>query len=379
MHQDPEKYLSWFIFRQIPLLGNLTCKTLIHKFKSPDAVFAATDSDLLKIKGVGRKSLRSIRSHSRFRDPALNELEKVDKTGAGIATLVEDHYPDLLKQIHDPPPVITYKGSLISRDTSPCISIVGSRRASHYGLNTASHLSGALSRMGFTIVSGMAKGIDSAAHKGALDSGKRTIAVLGSGLNRIYPRENRALFSDICKNGAVLSEFFLDTEPFGRNFPIRNRIIAGMSTGTLVVEAEKKSGSLITARLAAEYNREVFAVPGSVKSQKSQGTHALLKQGARLVENEMDVLDELGHFVHVKSPGNKDKGKKNMPVMDKFHGIIYKMLDPYPRHIDWIVNTSKLESAKVASVLLELELKGLVLRHPGNFYSISEELNWQNP
>jgi DNA processing protein len=258
----------------------------------------------------------------------------------------------------------------------PCISIVGSRAASTYGLRAARRLACGLADKGFCIVSGMARGIDTAAHLGALDSTGKTIAVLGSGLKKIYPWENRHLFNRIQQQGAVISEFKLDTDPFPYNFPIRNRIIAGLSCGTIVVEAARKSGSLITARLAAEYNREVFAVPGSIMSQKSQGTHYLLKQGAKLVESEADVIEELSHLVHQQRDHepdhtlNLDK-HKSLQIKDPAQITILRQLDAYPRHIDQIIDASRMASDAVSAILLELELMGMVTHHPGNNFSLS--------
>jgi len=216
------------------------------------------------------------------------------------------------------------------------------------------------------------------AHRGALKAKGKTIAVLGSGLNKIYPRENTSLFHSIAETGTVFSEFKVNTKPLPTNFPIRNRIIAGLSCGTIVVEAAKRSGSLITARLATEYNREVFAVPGSIKSKKSEGTHALLKQGAKLVETEMDIIDELHHFIHEKKenltprplqkqkPPHYKSGKQNK-------SFIIEFLEPYPVHLDVLIEKSGMPSSQVTSQLLDLEFEGRVNRHQGNYYSISEE------
>lgn len=373
MDSDLEKYLPWFILKEIPFLGNRVCSRLLLEFKTPEDILSAPESALRRVKGISEKILTGIRHHSRYQKAARDEIAALCSRNARITVLDQEDYPALLRQIPDPPPVITYIGSIHDLNTRPCISVVGSRNATAYGLNTARHLSGQLVRAGVVVVSGMARGIDSAAHQGALDARGTTIAVLGSGLAKIYPRENRTLFSRIGETGAVLSEFKVASAPLGRNFPVRNRIIAGLSLGTIVVEAEKKSGSLITARLAAEFNREVFAVPGSIQSRKSEGTHALLKQGAKLVENEMDILDELHQFVHMETLEPAVKPKKNGPGMDKEASIIYKMLDPYPRHIDQILETSRMESGKVLAILLDLELQGLVLRHPGNYYSVLEE------
>lgn len=370
-----DKYLAWFILREIPFLGNSLVKRLISEFTTPVALLNASDKALKSIEGIPAKVISAIQDHGRYHQKAMDELAKVQDRSLKIVTLTDADYPLLLREIIDPPPILTYDGRLDS--LSPCISIVGSRKATTYGLNTAEHLASRLAKYGLTIVSGMARGIDSAAHIGALNSGGATIAVLGSGLNKIYPRENKDLYKRIRNNGAVLSEFKLDAPPLPGHFPVRNRIIAGLSTGTVVVEAAKRSGSLITARLSNEYNREVFAVPGSIGSSKSRGTHALLKQGAKLVETHMDIIDELHQFIH-HEPGYPlplkaiVKGKKSS-VMDKDQTLVYKHLDPYPKHIDIIINSTGMESSNVTATLLDMELSGLIVRHPGNFFSITEE------
>jgi DNA processing protein len=383
--------LPWFILKEIPDLGNGTTKRLIDRFLSPEKVLAAPECELKKVRGLSIRAIKGIQGYQRYQSSAQAELDLIYSHKIKIVTLTDPSYPPLLKQINDPPPYLTYVGSL---DTdAPCISIVGSRNATAYGLNTAQDLAAAMAAAGFQVVSGLARGIDTAAHRGALKADGKTIAVLGSGLNRIYPKENRALFSSIKGTGTIMSEFKLNSKPFPYNFPIRNRVIAGLSTGTLVVEAEQRSGSLITARLAGEYNREVFAVPGSVRSAKSRGTHSLLKQGAKLVETEMDMIDELYHYIHVhrqpefrpksqppcriltvkKSVAPGKNKEKNRPLMDNEQGLVYKHLDPYPKHIDKIIESARMDSGLVTATLLDLELKGLVQRHPGNYYSLSEE------
>ena len=374
MHHAFETYLPWFILREIPFVGNTVYKRLIGHLGSAADVLAASKQQLQSIHGVGPKIVNGILNHTDYAGAAQKELEAVLKHQYKIVTLTDPRYPPLLSEIPDPPPILTYLGHLDNQ--SPCLSIVGSRKATVYGLNTAKDLSSRLSRTGFQIVSGLARGIDAMAHKGALNANKKTIAVLGSGLNKIYPRENKRLFDAIASTGTVFSEFKIDSDPIAANFPVRNRIIAGLSCGTLVVEAAKKSGSLITARLAGEYNREVFAVPGSIASSRSQGTHSLLKQGAKLVEDELDIVDELGQFVHVSGPGRPDEKRmsenKNNPCKEKTSHI-FDFLEPYPVHIDSLIKRSRMESSTVAAQLIDLELSGRVLRHPGNYYSISEE------
>ncbi|MCG8567750.1 MAG: DNA-processing protein DprA [Desulfobacterales bacterium] len=359
------------ILKEIPKLGIRSLNRLLTRFESPERILSATEEELVRVDGLKSAPIQGIRNHKEFIPAARKELKRALDSGIKLVTLPDPHYPALLKKIDDPPPILYYKGTLEKQ--LPCIAMVGSRRATAYGLNTARQLSKQLADKGLVIVSGMARGIDTAAHQGALDAGGRTLAILGSGLKKIYPKENKNLFNEIVKTGAVISEFKLDTDPFPYNFPARNRIIAGLSCGTVVVEAAQKSGSLITARLSAEYNREVFAVPGSIKSKKSQGTHALLKQGAKLVENETDVLDEISHFVEISDSPLKQIPEPNRLVLDKEGKTVYQLLDPYPRHIDQIIEAAPLDSATVGAVLLELELQGYVQQHPGNYFSTSEE------
>ncbi|MCP4022764.1 MAG: DNA-protecting protein DprA [Desulfobacteraceae bacterium] len=371
-----EKYLPWFTLRQIPSLGYCSYKRLIDRFGTPENILSASPKELKTIPRISSKALDGIKTYQPFQNNAKEELISIFHQGIKITTLNDASYPKLLCTIHDPPPVLTYYGEL--NNDCPPISIVGSRNATSYGLNTAQNLACNLGSKGFCIVSGMARGIDSAAHRGCLKAQAKTIAVLGSGLNKIYPAENKTLFSHIIKSGAVVSEFPIDADPVAANFPIRNRIIAGISAGTIVVEAAKRSGSLITARLAADYNREVFAVPGSIRSQKSQGTHSLLKQGAKLVENEMDIIDELHHMIHAESKESAPKPlqKQSIDPQNKVttkENTILNTLDPYPKHIDLIIDACGIDSAAVSSGLLELELQGIVERHQGNYFSISKE------
>jgi len=344
------------------------------EFKTPEKILSATKDQLKAIDKISAKVINNIVNHRKFQDAAKKELELVLNKKIKIVAVTDPLYPMLLKEIPDPPPFLTYLGKL--DNNSPDISVVGSRNATSYGLSTSQNLSYKLAIKGFQIVSGLARGIDAMAHKGALNAKGKTIAVMGSGLNKIYPRENRHLFHNIAEKGAIFSEFKVNTEPFPKNFPIRNRIIAGLSCGCIIVEAAQRSGSLITARLANEYNREVFAVPGSIISKKSQGTHSLLKQGAKLVENEMDIIDELHHFIHIKKNDQKSSTQKKPTSVDNIKSDQYKIikfLEPYPVHIDVLIEKSKIEPSKVTSQLLDLELQGRVIRQQGDYYSIPEE------
>ncbi|WP_321493209.1 DNA-processing protein DprA [uncultured Desulfobacter sp.] len=373
MSPCPDTYLPWFILLELPGLSPRVIKKLIHYFGTPEAILKASRTQLLSLPDpISSGAIKSLLGHKEFKPDAQNRLAQARDCGHRIMVLTDPDYPALLKEIPDPPALLFHDGTF--DPNKPCISIVGSRNATRYGMDTASYLARRLTDLGFTIVSGMALGIDTAAHNGALENEiGQTLAVLGSGLDHIYPRHNRPLYNRIIKQGAVISEYFPDTAPLPGNFPQRNRIIAGLSCGTVVVEAAQKSGSLITARLSGEYNREVFAVPGSIKSSQSRGTHHLIKQGAHLIENEMDIIDELSQFVHAAGTSPLQEPAKNKPAMDKIQTIVYKHLDLYPGQIDHITASSGLTSAQVSAALLDLELSGLIVRHPGNKFSILEE------
>ena len=372
---DPlDKYLAWLALKRIPGVGNYLYKAFLGTFGSPDNVFTASVTELLKIPKIKNRSINAIIKNKKYFEEAERELDIIKKRQVKIVTFNDVHYPVLLKEIHDPPPILTYFGVL--DNSYPCISIVGSRNATSYGLYSSEKLGYNLAKKGFQIVSGMARGIDTQAHKGALNAKGRTYAILGSGLNNIYPAENRSLFNKISENGAVISEFDMNQFPDSKNFPIRNRIIAGISAGTCVVEAAKRSGSLITARLAGEYCREVYAVPGSINSKKSQGTHYLLKQGAKLVENDNDIIEELNHFVHKAKTENikKKQSKTLFPNQDNTINInILKNLDPYPAHIDTLVEKSGLDTKILLPALLNLELDGKIKQFNGKYFSKIEE------
>ena len=247
------------------------------------------------------------------------------------------------------------------------IAIVGSRNPTTYGMKVAEEFGQGLARRRFGVVSGMARGIDSAAHWGCLGGHGFTLAILGTGIDIIYPGSNTKLFHHISQAGAVISEFPLGTPPEPRNFPIRNRIISGLSRGVLVVEATKKSGSLITASLALEQGRDVFAVPGSVNSFKSRGCHYLIKQGATLVENSDDILDELGFNYQFISKPDTFK-EKYLPPLDASEKLLYDLIGDFPTHIDVIARESHLESAVVSSTLMRMELKGMIRQLPGKMF-----------
>ena len=300
-------------------------------------------------------------------DPDV-ELSKAEKCGARIITYMDPSYPRLLKEIHHPPMLLYLKGKNIPLNSS-FIAIVGSRIPTYYGVKTAENIGMGLARRRVGVVSGLAKGIDSAAHRGCLRGDGFTIAVLGTGIDRVYPASNKKLLGQIMESGAVISEFPLGTPPEPKNFPIRNRIISGLSKGVVVVEATKKSGSLITASCALDQGREVFAVPGSVESFKSTGTHYLIKQGAKLIENADDILDEVGLSYKYTRDADVLRGISNKPPqMDESERKIYEIIGDYPMHIDQIVRIGEMDAGEVLSILLRMELNGFVKQLPGKMF-----------
>jgi DNA processing protein len=368
-----EKILPWLHVKSVPGIGNHLFKRLIDRFGSPEAVLQASDAELFKVDGVTPRTVTALRSQ-RVPDGARAEIDEALRRGFRLIPLTHADYPSLLREIPDPPPLL-----YVSGDLSLCerpIAVVGSRHATPYGVAMAEQLGSDLASLGFTVVSGMALGIDAAAHAGALGGRGRTVAVLGSGLSKIYPPQHLRLFERISASGAVLSEFPLAAEPEAHHFPIRNRVISGMSLGTVVVEAGKNSGSLITARLAAEQNREVFAVPGSIQSFKSMGTHTLIKQGAKLVENAQDIVSELGHFLADRAPGS---GRSPAPPREKGHPLteeeteVCRALGPYPLHIDELVRKLAMDAGRLSGILLQLELKGIVTQQAGKLFSAADD------
>jgi DNA processing protein len=368
----PEKWFPWFALKSIPGIGNIIFKRLIHRFSAPEKVFAAPIPELSRISGISESLAFRIISF-KFEEAIKKEIDQVIAKGFHIVTFSDIDYPPLLRHIPDPPPYLYVSGKLCPQSHN--IAVVGSRNPTAYGISATKRLSENLAILGLTIVSGMARGIDSAAHKGALSGNGKTIAILGSGLGKIYPPENRKLFDQISENGAVISEFSIQSPPEAHHFPIRNRIISGMSLGTVVVEAAKKSGSLITARLAAEQNREVFAVPGSIHSFKSCGTNSLIKQGAKLVENAQDIIEELSPQIKenlecLSNDAYLDNQVKVLPKLNPDEQIVLNHLENYPIHVDELVRKTSIAPGKVLGILLKLELEGIAQQLPGKCFSL---------
>jgi len=346
-------------------IGPRLRKALLSRFGSPAAVLAAPPSELRTVSGIGPKLSRAI-SAARSEVDAEAELELCRRHNIEVLSDGDDDYPRALREIEDPPGILFTRGTFAPQDAL-AIAIVGSRHGTHYGLVQAERLAASLARAGLTIVSGLARGIDAAAHRGALDAGGRTVAVLGSGLLNIYPPEHAALADEVAAHGVLLSEAPPRSAPLSGTFPQRNRIISGISLGVVVVEASTTSGALITARHAMEQGRDVFAVPGRVDSRTSHGCHRLIRDGAKLVETADDVLEELGPLVAAatKADGHAIHHPAEL-LLNELEQQVIAQIGSDPCTIDEVIRTSGLGAAQVLSTLSALEMRRLIRRLGGN-------------
>jgi DNA processing protein len=308
-----------------------------------------------------------------FESALEQELNLVERTGVRVITIEEEEYPENLKNIYDPPILLYVLGGFQAEDRFG-LAVIGSRRATHYGKKVADSFAHNLVKAGFAIISGMARGIDSIAHRAALQYGGRTIAVLGSGLNVVYPPENHGLMQQIAENGAVISEFPMNTPPERYNFPVRNRIISGLGLGCLVVEAGERSGTSITVNCALEQGREVFAVPGPITSFSSKGTNHSIKQGAKLTQNIEDIIEELVPQVEglakYLAGWNESYKSPTKPIrLTEEEKLVYNAVGEDPRHIDEIIQTVGIAAGKTLGILMTLETKGAVTQTPGKLFS----------
>ena len=375
MSYDTLKY--WLALKFIEDIGNVTYIHLIDAFGSPRNVFHAPVNTLTKVPRITRKIASDIKGFSNW-EKVEKEYDLAEKSNVSILTSQSPLYPQGLLNIYDYPPLLYVKGTLSEKDIY--ISVVGSRIASTYGKFTTERLCRELAFKGITIVSGMARGIDSAAHRGSLSGNGRTVAVLGSGIDVIYPPENKELYDKIASNGAVITEFPFSTLPKGPHFPARNRIISGMSLGVVVVEASEKSGSLITARTALEQGREVFAVPGSIDSPGTKGTHKLIRDGAKLIENVYDILEEILPQIEGRTdPPSSADSTESGPLRSSDHNDleegereILDLMEKRPRHIDSIITKSGCTANDVLNTLLSLELKGYIEQLAGKHFKMKE-------
>jgi len=357
----------WIALKSIEGVGNLGFKNLVDAFGSPKNVFDASLQTLKVIPGIGEKTAANIRDFNGWK-LADENLMLAEKLKAGIVTYQDPLYPGNLLNIYDFPVLLYVKGLLSNDDIN--IAVVGSRTASTYGTFSTERLCRNLAWNGITVVSGMARGIDAAAHRGALAAKGRTIAVLGCGIDIVYPPENRSLYEAIAGNGAVVSEFPFSTPPLAQHFPLRNRIISGLSLGVVVVEATEKSGSLITAKLALDQGREVFAVPGTIDSPGSKGTHRLIKEGAKLVEDVQDILEELHPQLSIPLTQRvpKEDGTPDVPGADSLKETEKTVLEVLTRRavdVDTIIEKTGFKAKDVLSILLSLELNGHIEQKAG--------------
>ncbi len=362
-----DELISLMALSLIGEMGPLRMRRLIEVFGSPADVFSRSVDDLCSVEGIKRRIAVDIASFNSWKR-IEKEIKRCESMGIDIVTYRDPAYPPLLREIDDSPLIFYKKGDTEEGDRLS-VSIVGPRRPTEYGRQVAEKIASELSCSGMTVVSGMARGIDTVAHKAVLREGGRTIAVLGSGLDIPYPPENADLMKRIASCGAVISEYPLGTKPLRENFPRRNRLISGLSLGVLVVEATSDSGTLITAGYALEQGREVFAVPGMITSRRSSGTNSLIKQGARLVENANDIIEELAP--QLKGYMRERKGRKVPLTSDE--KIIADKLSSEPLHIDCLIRVCSLPAHRISGILTTLELKGVVRQMEGKrFYRIKE-------
>jgi DNA processing protein len=352
----------------VPHLGPVGARRVLEHFGSLAAArrAPARDWERLAVRGSVRVALKA----ERTAEAAREEQRRAEDEGVTLIAINAPGYPPSLRLLHDAPLVLYVKGALLERD-AVAVGVVGARRASAYGVAQAARLAGDLGRAGFTIVSGLARGIDAAAHEAALRAGGRTLAVLGNGLDRVYPAEHESLAERLGAQGALLSELPFGTGPVARNFPARNRLIAGLSLGVLVVEASERSGALITARLAGECGKEVFAVPGDVHRPQTRGVHRLLRHGAKLVESIDDIVEELGPLagpVRVADEAPPLEEPRAL-LLNERERALYDLLTPTPKDIDALTRESGMAAANVAGTLTILEMKRLAVQRPGRLYA----------
>jgi DNA processing protein len=340
-------------------------KKLLALMGSPENIFNSSMTDLLSVKGLTREKAKNIKSF-RLWDDIEKQMKVIDKKGISVVGFHNPHYPEVLKELADAPIVLFMRGDYHADDRYG-IAIVGSRKVTQYGEVVTQRISSELSSAGFSVISGMARGIDTLAHQSALSSGGRTVAVLGSGLDIYYPAENKGLMEKIICSGCVLSEFPPGTMPNRENFPRRNRLISGLSLGVLVVEATVGSGSLITANHALEQNKEVFAVPGNITSSYSEGTNSLIKQGAKIVLRTEDIIEELAPML---KGFIKIRDKKTFAMTEE-ENCLCSILTREPKHIDLLTRESGVPMHKILNLLLSLEIKGIIRQASGKRFYLS--------
>ena len=356
---DTEAHIA---LNMIPRLGPVRLRRLMDAFETPQRILSATAAELQQVEGIGPEAARSIASWERTVDLAA-ELKRVSDFGATVIAQCAPDYPARLREIHDPPIVLYVWGELAERDRH-AVGVVGTRKPSHYATECAKKLSYQLAYAGLTVFSGLALGIDTAAHQGALAARGRTVAVIGSGLNQLYPARNKELAERIAAgNGAVVSEFPMDTPPDKQTFPMRNRIVAGCSFGLLVVEAGLNSGALITANQAADQGRAIYAIPGRIDNPVALGSNKLIQQGAKLVQSAQDILDDMGMLFSETPEISTPAPPADLTETER---AVLSALEGEETHVDTVTARTGLPTAKVSSTLLALEMRRLVKQLPGS-------------
>ena len=359
---DDIKYWVWL--SSLPGIGARRFKQLVDHFGSPQEVWNANEKQLKSVQGF-QKMIPSFLDNN-LRNNIDTYMHRVEKLGIKILRMVDEEYPINLKDIYDPPPVMYIYGKFQKTDNK-AIAIVGSRKATDYGIGMAKELAYELALRGITVVSGMARGIDTFAHKGALKAGGRTIAVMGCGVDVPYPPENRELMGMVSESGAVISEYPIGTQPFPGNFPARNRIVSGLSMGVVVIEAAERSGALITVDFALEQGKEVFALPGKVKSEASKGTNKLIKDGAKIVTCIEDILEEFTN-IELFKPKMRPVIEQKYTQLNIEEIKILEVIHTEPTHIDNILRGTGYNIQKINSLVTMLELKGILKQLPGKFF-----------
>src|SRR5882724_7331120 len=359
---------AFIALNMIEHVGPVRARLLIEHFGDAPKILAASRHELQRVRNIGEDTAENIATWEKSVDLA-GELKRITDFGCHVLISSDENYPALLREIYDPPLVLYVKGELTAKDKN-AVAMVGSRMTTHYGIETARKLAYQLAYTGVTVVSGGARGIDTAAHQGALSGKGRTVAVLGTGINLIFPTENAELFERIAANGAVITQFSFNRPADKQSFPIRNRIVAGMTLGTVVVEANLSSGALITANSATEYGRQIFAVPGRIDSPRSKGCHDLIKKGAKLCEGAEDVLSEFEYLFPASNrpPGASETGVLPALNLSANEQKVYDALSHEEMGIDDVIRQSGLPSSAVSVSLLGLEMKRLIRQLPGKMF-----------
>lgn len=361
--EEKDKY--WLALKGVPGIGTANYLRLLSYFQHPQAVWEAPAHAFGHLPDVDKQMLANLLTY-RDKTDMEAEWQRFLATGMKMVTLDHPAYPQYLAHIYNPPPVLFYYGGL-QVPKGPAIAIVGSRRCSAYGRHVAGQLAGELAEAGFTVISGMARGIDTAAHEGALHGGGYTFAVLGSGADVIYPPENKKLYQDIIKRGAVISEFLPGMPPLAANFPARNRLISGLSDAVLVIEAAEKSGALITVDAALEQGRDVYAVPGCITNNFSIGCHKLIQQGAKLVASVKDILEDYG--ISVQDAHKNDNAVIPLTLDEQ---TVLPLLGVVPLTLEKLVMGTDWHPSRLLSVLTSLEIKGCIECMPGKRYKLTD-------